>query len=259
MVMGGHQDTTARRLLTWAGAVVLVCGSIGLASPALGAQSGNGNGNGNGHAVAGKAHAKSAHHTGRASGHGHSTGTAGSPGGSHGQVSLPRPNDFQAQADPDGLENGGVDQPGGTGGIDTTSQDGNNGSGNDADCEDDNNGVGIPGHCRPAPVTAAAGTPADGTSDITTGAGDLATSTGAQDQLVSAPTLAPVLSHTATGIDQTTVRGVFGTSAPPARAASGVLPDTGAGRGLLPLSIAALAALALGAALVRRGRRTATR
>lgn len=63
-------------------------------------------------------------------------------------VQIDRPNDYQAQADPDGDDNGGVDQPGGDGGVDPTDQDGNNGSGNDSDCEDDNRGVGIPGHCK---------------------------------------------------------------------------------------------------------------
>jgi hypothetical protein len=51
-----------------------------------------------------------------------------------------------AMSDPDdnGLgpdrSNGGADQPGGTGGVDLTDQDGNNGCGNDADREDDNEG-----------------------------------------------------------------------------------------------------------------------
>lgn len=51
-------------------------------------------------------------------------------GGSHGTTS----------SDPDGMSNGGVDAPGGTGGTDQTDQDHNNGCGNDADREDDNNG-----------------------------------------------------------------------------------------------------------------------
>lgn len=58
---------------------------------------------------------------------------------------------WQAQADPDGDENGGVDQPGGSGGVNTDDQDGNNGSGNDSDCEDDNRGKGVPGHCKDKP------------------------------------------------------------------------------------------------------------
>ena len=58
-----------------------------------------------------------------------------------------KPNHWQAQADPDGMTNGGVDQPGGTGGT-IGYQDGNNGSGNDIDCEDDNRGRGVPGHCK---------------------------------------------------------------------------------------------------------------
>jgi LPXTG-motif cell wall-anchored protein len=73
--------------------------------------------------------------------------------GSKSAVQHDRPNHFQAQADPDGDANGGVDQPGGQGGVDTSAQDGNNGSGNDSDCEDDNRGKGVPGHCKDKPVT----------------------------------------------------------------------------------------------------------
>ena len=50
------------------------------------------------------------------------------------------PNKGNAQHDPDGDANGGVDQPGGDGGEDLADQDGNNGCGNDDDFEDDNNG-----------------------------------------------------------------------------------------------------------------------
>jgi hypothetical protein len=55
-------------------------------------------------------------------------------------------NQGRATSDPDddtrGPErrNGGVDQPGGTGGVDLLDQDGNNGCGNDDDFEDDNEG-----------------------------------------------------------------------------------------------------------------------
>ena len=45
-----------------------------------------------------------------------------------------------AQADPDGMANWGVDQEGGDGGLYLGDQDGNNGCGNDHDFEDDNNG-----------------------------------------------------------------------------------------------------------------------
>lgn len=47
----------------------------------------------------------------------------------------------RSHSDPDGMENGGFDKPGCTGGHDAD-RDGNNGCGNDADREDDNNG-----HC----------------------------------------------------------------------------------------------------------------
>jgi LPXTG-motif cell wall-anchored protein len=66
---------------------------------------------------------------------------------SRGATTFAKPNHWQAQADPDGMTNGGVDQPGGTGGT-IGYQDGNNGSGNDLDCEDDNRGQGVPGHCK---------------------------------------------------------------------------------------------------------------
>ncbi len=47
------------------------------------------------------------------------------------------------------MSNGGADKPGGSGGIDQTDQDGNNGCGNDADFEDDNNGNCGGGHKKP--------------------------------------------------------------------------------------------------------------
>lgn len=55
-------------------------------------------------------------------------------------------NQGNAQSDPDDdgrgpdRSNGGIDQPGGTGGVDKVDQDGNNGCGNDDDFEDDNEG-----------------------------------------------------------------------------------------------------------------------
>jgi len=242
----GHRRTADGRSLVWVGAALLVLASVGVGTPAFGAQSDNGHGHsaeGQAHKAQGQAH-KSAH---QHSGHGTqgAGGTTAAHGGSG--VSLPRPNDFQAQADPDGMANGGVDQPGGTGGIDTTTQDGNNGSGNDTDCEDDNNGVGVPGHCRPKPDTTPQ-SPAPG------GDAPAGTDSVDQSQQAAAPVLVPDTLVSAPHTDDTLVRGVFGTSAPPARAAAGVLPDTGAGQALLGLAIGALAALVVGAALVRRGR-----
>ena len=55
-------------------------------------------------------------------------------------------NQGKAKSDPDDdgrgpdRSNGGVDQPGGAGGVDLADQDGNNGCGNDDDFEDDNEG-----------------------------------------------------------------------------------------------------------------------
>jgi hypothetical protein len=68
------------------------------------------------------------------------SGSAGSHGSTQGN----------SPSDPDGMENGGADKPGGTGGV-APDKDGNNGSGNDSDCEDDNNGKGVPGHCKDRP------------------------------------------------------------------------------------------------------------
>jgi hypothetical protein len=220
--------------------LVAMAGSLGFATPAFGAQPDGGHG----HAVAVHAH--------QASGQAHAhrgQQKLQQRGGS--QVSLPRPNGFQAQADPDGLANGGVDQPGGTGGIDTTTQDGNNGSGNDVDCEDDNRGVGVPGHCR-APDTP--GTPEQGTAP----SGDVPADTGTVDQVqqVAAPSVLPATLVSTPHAAATTVHGVFGTSAPPSRASVGALPDTGAGQALVGLAMAALVALGVGTALVREGRRT---
>jgi LPXTG-motif cell wall-anchored protein len=63
------------------------------------------------------------------------------------------------------MENDGVDQPGGNGGVNPNAQDGNNGSGNDVDCEDDNRGKGVPGHCKEKSADEA---PAETSGDTTT-------------------------------------------------------------------------------------------
>jgi type II secretory pathway pseudopilin PulG len=267
----GHRQQN-RRLLTSVGAVVLVAGSIGFATaPSFAGQSDTGRDHSaHGQAQAAQAHAQKPHQTKKTSDRGsHTTGRTQSAGGGSattGQgssgVSLARPNDFQAQADPDGMENGGVDQPGGTGGVDTTTQDGNNGSGNDTDCEDDNNGVGIPGHCRPSPDTPDLEGDLEGDTVPDAGLGDVPASDGTLDQgqlQVAAPVLPdePVITSSSS---QVMVPGVFGTSAPPshARTAAGVLPATGAGRALLGLTLAALVALAAGLGLARHSRRART-
>ena len=59
----------------------------------------------------------------------------------------------KASSDPDGMYNRGVDQPGRTGGLYLSDQDGNNGCGNDQDFEDDNNG-----RCGKAVLQCPAGT-----------------------------------------------------------------------------------------------------
>jgi LPXTG-motif cell wall-anchored protein len=248
------------RLLAWSSAAVLVAGSIAFAAPALAAQPATPSAQ----SAQGQEHkqANQAQHD-AAQSHG-STGGSG--------VRLDKPNDFQAQADPDGMENGGVDQPGGTGGVDTTTQDGNNGSGNDVDCEDDNRGVGIPGHCKDR----SGATPHAG-EDVPPVTGDLP---GGSVPLLGGfvPTLGGTVAGellqgsssttgltAVTGLDTTVVsapssstgqvEGQVMTRAAQAGPAAGVLPNTGAGQSLLGLAIAALAALALGAGMVRRGRR----
>ena len=241
----GHTQHLGR-LLARLSAGVLVSASIGFGAPALAAQPDS-----PGRSATAHTH-QSAHHTPTASHHSHPATAPGDGGGSGGSgVSIPKPNGFQAQADPDGMANGGVDQPGGTGGVDTTSQDGNNGSGNDADCEDDNNGVGVPGHCKhpSEPVPPVSDTPT--TTDQPT-----TTSTSGQD--VAAP-IQPQQPMTTTSSTQVQAPSLFapGTGAPASRAATaaGVLPNTGASQGLLGLALAALVALGVGSALVRQGRR----
>jgi LPXTG-motif cell wall-anchored protein len=209
----------------------------------------------------------------------HRSHTAGHTSGGS-AVSLSRPNGFQAQADPDGMTNGGVDQPGGTGGIDTTSQDGNNGSGNDADCEDDNRGVGVPGHCKDRPGSAGdvtgetpdtPDTTSTDTTDTTTDTTDTTTTDTTTVVLPGALVLPPIVDTapaTGTTTDQLTqvsaptgsaVAGASATTA--SQAAPGpvasILPNTGAGQALLALLVGGLAALTIGAGLLRRGRAAA--
>jgi len=117
--MRTNLGTTQRAALALGGAATIAL--LGVSTPAQAA--GHANGHGNGH---------DQRSTSLKDGRGHNDG-------------------WQAQADPDGDENGGVDQPGGQGGVDTSDQDGNNGSGNDSDCEDDNRGKGVPGHCKDKP------------------------------------------------------------------------------------------------------------
>lgn len=202
----------------------------------------------------------------------HTTGGGGSA------VSLAKPNDFQAQADPDGMTNGGVDQPGGTGGIDTTTQDGNNGSGNDVDCEDDNRGVGVPGHCKDKTDQSVDQT-GDQTGDVPDDQTDVTpeNSVVAESQLpvttttlqtlasqalaqVAAPLVAPDTRSPALTQDST-VSGVGITDASTSSGAQGapratatILPNTGAGAALLALLVGGLGAIAVGGGLLTRGR-----
>jgi LPXTG-motif cell wall-anchored protein len=237
------------RLAAWGSAAILVTATIAFAAPSYAAPN-----PGQGQSAPGQAHTH-ANHQQLAPTRRHAAANAapGHQGGS--AVSLGRPNDFQAQADPDGMENGGVDQPGGQGGIDTTSQDGNNGSGNDADCEDDNNGVGVPGHCkdRPGHVTPPGGPDNPGTDNSDT--------PGTDTPVPGGDVAGPVVQPVAGSAVQVDAPGVFAASAAPTRAtaapAAGVLPNTGAGQALLALALAGIAGLGLGAAMLRQSRRTA--
>jgi LPXTG-motif cell wall-anchored protein len=245
------------RLAAWGSAAILVTATIAFAAPSYAAPN-----PGQGQSAPGQAHTHANHQqvapTRR---HAAANAAPGHQGGS--AVSLGRPNDFQAQADPDGMENGGVDQPGGQGGIDTTSQDGNNGSGNDADCEDDNNGVGVPGHCkdRPGHVTPPGGPDNPGTDNPDNPGTDNSDTPGTDTPVPGGDVAGPVVQPVAGSAVQVDAPGVFAASAAPTRAtaapAAGVLPNTGAGQALLALALAGIAGLGLGAAMLRQSRRTA--
>jgi LPXTG-motif cell wall-anchored protein len=267
----------AGRLAAWSSAAVLVAGSVGVAAPTFAAQPDNpsaqGQAQSQAHSQPTTQHAtadqpgKTKARTGSRPSASHASSQAGHQGSGSG-VSLDRPNDFQAQADPDGMENGGVDQPGGTGGIDTTTQDGNNGSGNDVDCEDDNRGVGVPGHCKERPAEPPAGdevVPSQGgvpdETVVPSQDGSVAGLLTESNQLTTALATAPTTSLDTALVSTPTPRSVQTSTQVRAQAAhafpaAGVLPNTGAGQALLGLAIAALAALALGGGLVRQGRRT---
>ena len=214
-------------------------------------------------------------------------GTAGTPGPSgtaapktsDGTGTFDRPNDWQAQADPDGMDNGGVDQPGGTGG--TGPQDGNNGSGNDADCEDDNRGRGVPGHCKDN--GAPAHTPAAVTSAHASGAPATPETAEAGPATAVAFAASPVDQSAAQSVAQSIAQSIAQPVAPPAQVlgisairprtqphlgesgqvagistslqpSAGLLPNTGAGE-LAPLGTAGVVLLAGGAGLLLWRRR----
>jgi len=107
------------------------------------------NGHARGHGSKGPAKTKKSGHAQPAASTETRGGSAGATksGGSGGSTSGTR---GKSPSDPDGMENGGLDKPGGQGGT-IGAQDGNNGSGNDIDCEDDNRGKGVPGHCTSKP------------------------------------------------------------------------------------------------------------
>lgn len=251
---------------------VMVLGGLSM-SPAGAAP-----GNGGGHAhQAAKAHA-----AGKKDAKGSSSKAEGGNGGGTTTVKHTRPNSYQAQADPDGLDNGGVDQPGGQGGT-VGSQDGNNGSGNDTDCEDDNRGKGVPGHCKQRDDTSA---PAK-----TGPAADTKESESDEDSAPTTPSdaigTAPVEQALTPGIDLTApvVNEVAGVSAEvdasgtPAEVAAvsaersgvvnrpatgllaqaGILPQTGLARDLTLVGLAGLALALAGGAVLALQRKAVSR
>lgn len=188
---------------------------------------------------------------------------------------------WQAQADPDGDENGGVDQPRGSGGLNPDDQDGNNGSGNDSDCEDDNRGKGVPGHCKdkrhPAPVRA--GDHGKPSKDRPSGAEAEEEASAPSDVPTALPGDAAAEGRHAEGRDAE-VKGIAAyapsssSASPMARAAArpeaaaspaaaegfeaasadstGILPNTGADAAMLAMLLGGVAAAGAGTVLVRR-------
>jgi LPXTG-motif cell wall-anchored protein len=178
---------------------------------------------------------------------------------SHGSSVSLHDHRWQAQADPDGMENGGVDQPGGQGGT-VGQQDGNNGSGNDADCEDDNRGRGIPGHCKTK-------------DDREHQTGRDEESEDAPTELVEAPVesvVTPDEESVLAPAGETVEESVAGPlaaeyvlspsplaqgAAAAGRASSGVLPNTGAGDALTWLALAGALAMGAGSGTIAVARR----
>jgi LPXTG-motif cell wall-anchored protein len=269
-IHGGTWSHTSLRVLASASCAAAVC----LLSPAAALAADHGD-HGASHGK-GQAHA---HQSGGHAGGGHATG--GKHTSSHGSSVALHDKRYQAQADPDGEENGGVDQPGGEGGT-IGAQDGNNGSGNDADCEDDNRGRGVPGHCRPHPGKGAehrghTPTPPNAGSEHEHGAphrsssrgvtesqpqtqapsaGSTQPSTGAQGVAVTSPVSSTTSTTFAGAGARSGVRApraiVATASASPAH---GLLPNTGAGAELAWYAVAGAVALGAGAVVTRRATR----
>ena len=274
------KDRIVPWLVTLVSALVLVLGSVGFAASAS-ASPGNGHRYGQTKAQPHEpATTEKSPETKASAGH--------RPTSSESGVSLQRPNDYQAQSDPDGMENGGVDQPGGQGGVNTSAQDGNNGSGNDIDCEDDNRGVGVPGHCKDKPTlcqkpvkgngnayghskacetesapttpdtteqSTVSGLAAPGTKSVTAvvepavmGIEMWATATGASPATAPVTAGAPGATGAVVEMPAAVSAGLAGTPS------AGALPNTGAGQTLFALILAGLAAAGFGTVLMRRSR-----
>ena len=181
---------------------------------------------------------------------------------------------WQAQADPDGDENGGIDQPGGDGGHEPKGWDGNNGSGNDPDCEDDNRGQGVPGHCKVRPAEPAPSEnptkPQEDDSEkdssdetpsgVPTQPGGSKVVTEPVTEVLGVERFFGTVSRTASAAPAGRAPAAAATpvaDAAPAAAAEesdGMLPDTGADAAMLAMLAGGLTAAGAGTALVRRGR-----
>lgn len=187
-----------------------------------------------------------------------------------GPTTFTRPNNWQAQADPDGMTNGGVDQPGGTGGT-VGAQDGNNGSGNDADCEDDNRGQGVPGHCKAKSTPAQSPSTATPTRSQRPDTSATATSVTVPTAVAPAPAAATPAAQPVSLPAQVlgtsavrprtqphlAVRGQVAGISATAEPAAGLLPNTGAAD-LAPLGAAGAVLVAGGAGLLLWRRRLAS-
>ena len=280
--MRTHTSTSQRVAVVMSGAIAaLVIG--GATAPAAFAGPGDKTPANHGKKVGHSKKAAKAGHARKADRSQGSNASADSNRASSNKVGSAHNDDWQAQSDPDGLETGGIDQPGGNGGYDPKGWDGNNGSGNDPDCEDDNRGKGVPGHCKDRPAQraqaerfSAARMSTSQPSDAFTVAGwpmalrweqsFAVTRAGGSVTRAGVSTVGAETSTEVVGVTQLAGRAPGALAAPAALAAAtspdavdtieGTLPETGADAAMLVLLAGGLAAVGAGAVLVRRSRVT---
>ncbi len=183
--------------------------------------------------------------------------------------------------EPDAERNGGTDKPDGTTG--NNDREATNGSGNDTDCEDDNNGRGTPGHCTDEPAKPSE----DDESNVGGKPGeDMREPEGTDEEHPTyvvdppwpdAPRGKPQVLGVEQAVEQAVEQtvgqgvgqtddmdiervGVLGVSAERGgvmAAATGVLPNTGAGAALLAMVVLGGISAAAGLLLIRIRRATA--